>query len=292
MDDQNKSMNERWAPPPQKTERGYAGESGYRPGEQGAPLSDEALGESAARTREIRSEIDQTRDDISETIDAIQDRLAPRNVASRAAGSVREATMGKVRQMAHQVQDRMPSFGNDYSGNGIMDRIRENPVPTAIAAASLAWIAFGSRRRSHSQEFGQAIYGSTRGGEPYVRETRIDLGEGESHAWSGADTQWSGRERESMHRSAEQMRAARRRARQVADENPFAAGAIAAAVGLAIGLAIPETEREDELMGEAKESLMERGRETVRERVQNAASQVQRVAGDALTGGTKSEEKS
>src|SRR5205085_8020599 len=78
-----------------------------------------------------------------------------------------------------------------------------------------------------------------------------------------------------------------RRTRHFAGDNPFAAGAIAAAVGLAIGLAIPETERENEILGEARDSVVDRGKEAVRtaaERVQTAAGEVQRVAGDALKG--------
>lgn len=290
MDDQNKGLNERWAPGAQPRDR--AGEPGSRSADSTADGADDTLGDTAERTREIRFEIDRTRDDISETIDAIQDRLSPRNVVSRAAGNVREATVGKVREMAHQVQDSMPSFGRDYSNGGIVDRIRDNPVPAAIAAASLAWIAFGSRRRS-TQEFGRPMYASMRGGAPYVRDTRTDLGESESesHGWADSGSQWRSDRRHSMQRRGGQLRTARRRAERMADERPFAAGAIAAAVGLAIGLAIPETQREDELMGEAKEALMERGRETVRDaagRVQNAASEVQRVAGEALSGGSTS----
>jgi len=61
----------------------------------------------------------------------------------------------------------------------------------------------------------------------------------------------------------------------------------AAAVGLAIGLSIPETERENEMLGEVRDSMIDRGKDAVRtaaERVQNAAGEVQRVAGDALKG--------
>jgi len=276
MDDQDKSMKERWAPTTEPRERGYATEPEYASGDYATPPHDENP-QQGTRVHEIRSEIDRTRDDMSETIDAIQDRLNPRNVVSRAAGNVREATMGKVRQMAHDVHD----------SGGILERIRENPIPAALAAASLAWIAFGGRRGPRPQ-YSRAIYGSTRGGESYVREARIDLGddaEQSSESWAGR-TGWNDDARHSVHRAGSQMRAAQRRARHMTDERPFAAGAIAAALGLAIGLAIPETEREDELMGSAKDALIERGRETVRDaagRVQNAAAEVQRVAGDALT---------
>ena len=312
MDDQNKGLNERWAPGAQPRDR--AGEPGSRSADSTADGADDTLGDTAERTREIRFEIDRTRDDISETIDAIQDRLSPRNVVSRAAGNVREATVGKVREMAHQVQDSMPSFGRDYSNGGIVDRIRDNPVPAAIAAADRGGMAVGSRAGNSedvrrgvvaagrldlaslaiaTQEFGRPMYASMRGGAPYVRDTRTDLGESESesHGWADSGSQWRSDRRHSMQRRGGQLRTARRRAERMADERPFAAGAIAAAVGLAIGLAIPETQREDELMGEAKEALMERGRETVRDaagRVQNAASEVQRVAGEALSGGSTS----
>src|SRR3954469_308491 len=41
------------------------------------------------RTREIRAEIEQTRGELSETVNAIQDRLRPGNIASNAADSVK-----------------------------------------------------------------------------------------------------------------------------------------------------------------------------------------------------------
>jgi ElaB/YqjD/DUF883 family membrane-anchored ribosome-binding protein len=287
MDDQNKDMKERWAPTPQPRERGRANEP-ERSSDEYATDFTEKSDDTETRARELRSEIDRTRGDMSETIDAIQDRLNPRNVVSRAADNVREATIGKARQMAHHVQDRLPSFADDHSNGGILNRIKDNPVAAAIAAGAVAWIAFGGRR-SPSHKFGRAMYGSTRGGQAYLRETRIDTSADadQSSEWSQSVDEWSDEARASMRRAGTQMRAATRQARHMADESPFATAAIAAAMGLAIGLAIPETEREDELMGEAKEALIERGRETVREaagRVQDAAAQVQRVAGEVLTG--------
>ena len=48
---------------------------------------------------------------------------------------------------------------------------------------------------------------------------------------------------------------------------------------------LPETERENQVMGEARDSLMEKGRETMRdaaERVKETAGEVQKVATRAL----------
>jgi ElaB/YqjD/DUF883 family membrane-anchored ribosome-binding protein len=311
MDDQNKSVNERWAPGAEPAERGYATDPQFTSGEYAgdqrgaeAPRADE---DPTRRTRELRSEIDRTRGEMSETIDAIQDRLSPRNVVSRAADSVKEATVGRVRQMAHTVHDRMPSSGNEWGG-GFIDRVRDNPVPAAIAAVSLAWLAFGGRRQPR-QQFGPAIYGSTRDGQAFIRETRIatpdefGVGEDSGNAWSSVGqyaedatrrTQQSveaagERIQETMSRAGDRMREAtwdaRHRAQRLQNQNPLAAGALAAAVGLAIGLAIPESDRENELMGPARDSLVDRGREAARnaaERVQDVANDVQRVAGKAV----------
>ena len=64
---------------------------------------------------------------------------------------------------------------------------------------------------------------------------------------------------------------------QTLDENPVAIGMVALAVGMAAGLAIPESRREREMMGQYRDQLVDRVRETVdetRERVQNVAERV------------------
>jgi ElaB/YqjD/DUF883 family membrane-anchored ribosome-binding protein len=315
MDDQNKGVNERGAVRG-PVERGYATDPQFTAGEyavdpsQSPPTREEGP---EGRTREIRAEIDRTREEMTETIDAIQDRLSPRRMVSRAADNVREATVERVRHMANTVHER---FANDSGANaqsGFLDRTRENPVATALAVGSLAWLVFGGRRRG-GDDFSPAIYGSTRDGEAFIRETRIRTrGDGQDRdafdrhgdadprghagtvlgrAQSAARSAGSQAE-ESIHEASTRVRAAarqgRRRAARLQDENPLAAGAIAAGIGLAIGLAIPETERENELMGEARDSLMDKGRETVRgaaARIQGAAEGVQRAAATALNATT------
>jgi hypothetical protein len=56
-------------------------------------------------------------------------------------------------------------------------------------------------------------------------------------------------------------------------ENPLTVGALGVGVGAAIGLAIPETSKEHEVMGEA--------RDTVVEKAQKVQQSVQRVAEEA-----------
>ena len=54
------------------------------------------------------------------------------------------------------------------------------------------------------------------------------------------------------------------------------AGAAAAVIGAAVGLSLPETERENEWLGDAKETVMDRAQDVAR----NAATAVQEAAGD------------
>ena len=65
------------------------------------------LDEDSARTaHELRSEIAQTRADMSETIDAIQEKLRPGHVASAAADRVKGAATAAVRTVAGAAADR------------------------------------------------------------------------------------------------------------------------------------------------------------------------------------------
>jgi hypothetical protein len=286
MDDQNTRLNEEWADPNRVPERGYA--------------ADEPS--TTRRTAEIRSDIEQTRADMSETIDAIQDRLRPANLVSQAKDTVRDATVGKVKQVAESARNSLRSRGytSDYGsgyGNTVMDRIRENPIPAAIAVASVAWIAFRGDGRSRRRT-SPAIYGSTRNGEAFVRETVISkdldddswrdersLSPGSNSVTSGLTDRMRGATARVRHATTDTRDGLQR----VARGNPLAAGAIAAAVGLTIGLALPETERENELMGEARDTVVNRAKDAARdaaERVQDAAKRVQDVAADAAKGVT------
>src|SRR5687768_15301496 len=94
------------------------------------------------RTREIRAEIEQTRGELSETVNAIQERLSPSNIASNAAESVKSVAREKARDIAE---------------SDSVQYVRANPIPTAmvtIGIAGLAWLAFGGRE---SNRYGRSL---------------------------------------------------------------------------------------------------------------------------------------
>jgi hypothetical protein len=79
---------------------------------------------------------------------------------------------------------------------------------------------------------------------------------------------------------------ARRRQNQLQrmlDQSPLVVGAGALLLGVAFGLAVPETDAENQLMGEARDNVVGRVRDTARD----AASQVQEAAGSIADAATK-----
>jgi hypothetical protein len=246
---------------------GAAGAAGRDAGEDAA----------SARTREIRAEIDQTRENMTETIDAIQERLRPASIVAQARDRVRSATSERMQQMAGE-------------GN------RQNLVPAALIGIGTAWLLMNRgdspRRRStrwypEGSRVGSADYNS---GDEYYRAvgTRgtaggedIDTAEGQGSGVSGMAGRATGRAGEFAQEARTAVRRTSYRAQnqfsRMLDDNPLAVGAAALALGAVVGLAFPETERENEWMGEAKENVVERAKETARE----AADRVKDAAGQA-----------
>ena len=260
------------------------------------------------RTREIRAEIEQTREDMSETVNAIQERLRPGNIAANAADSVRHAARERVR---------------DVADSDSMQYVRANPIPTAmvgIGVAGLVWLAVGAnegqrrqrvRYRRSTQDWGSRFdqdrerdyaagrnhgdYGTAAGYTPGLSYTGRDTYYQETPAsgWGAASRSSSS----SMASAADQVTASARNAasraqytaRRTWDTNPLFVGAASAVLGAVIGLAVPETERENELMGETRDNLVGTVQETVKDKVEkvqeaatNAVSSVQDAARDAV----------
>ena len=102
---------------------------------------------SAPTSDEIRSQIEQTRAGMSDTIDAIQSRLSPKRVLADARDSVNEATVGRMKRLAQRTNG---------SGGGVLQRVQDNPLPVALMATAAAGLLVraltnGKRRRQHQR---------------------------------------------------------------------------------------------------------------------------------------------
>ena len=65
--------------------------------------------------------------------------------------------------------------------------------------------------------------------------------------------------------------------RRTWNETPLLIGAASAILGAIVGLTVPETNRENQLMGETRDNMLDTVQETVRDKV----NQVQQAATDA-----------
>ena len=120
------------------------------------------------QTEEIRAEIEQTRAEMSQTIDAIQDRLRPERLmdeakeqvtervqegVEQAKEAVRDATIGRVEDMVRNVGDT--ASDTRYT---IVETVRANPLPAALAAIGLGWLFMNrrsapARRREYDRDY-------------------------------------------------------------------------------------------------------------------------------------------
>jgi len=100
-----------------------------RPGPLPAPTADD-----------IRSQIDETRADMTETIDAIQARLSPRRLVRDVKETVKEATVDRVVSLSKKAGTTVGSFVRNSSRapGGLLERFQRNPVPMAIAGIEIA----------------------------------------------------------------------------------------------------------------------------------------------------------
>jgi hypothetical protein len=258
-----------------------------------------------ARARELRGEIAETRSGISETIEAIQERLQPGNLVAQAGETVRNAATEKVKQMANTAGDA----ADRVLRSSFIETVRENPIPAAMIGIGAAWMLFNRRAESRGyQDTSDETY------RPYGRSGRyVSYGEGFDRPYErtygavgtrgtiGADDSQSmatrakdyaadvtSRAQEFTGEIRETARRTSRRAQvkfeDVLRNNPLALGAAAALVGAVVGMTVPSTETENQLMGEARDSVVERARglaSDAADRVSEAAGSVQDLAARA-----------
>ena len=227
-----------------------------------------------SRTREIRAEIEQTREDLSETVNAIQDRLQPSTLASNAVDSVKDAARERFR---------------DIADAETVQYVRANPMPTAmigIGLAGLAWLAFGRETQgTRPRDWDGRRDWRVRSGYEVERDRELP---GDQMAYEPARPRGAMREetRDLVQRTRQTARRAQSTLRRAWDENPFLIGAGAAVVGALVAASVPATDGENRLMGETRDHMVEGVQLAVKDKVQavetaatNAVSQVQKAVG-------------
>ena len=249
------------------------------------------MDETTGRVNEIREEIAQTRVEMSETIEAIQERLSPSHLVAQAGDTVRNAATEKVKQMANTAE----RAADRVMDNPIVETMRSNPIPAAMLGIGAAWLLIkarsGSARaaRDYSSHRTRNAYGSGerdwRVGTPQTTEAAVgttgyaDYGRSGS-AYGAYGSGMSGDSARVPEFGGDFERDNRGRGQavsfdKVVRDNPLALGAAAALIGVAIGMTAPASEAENRLMGEARDNVVNKARELAGD----VAQKVQDVAG-------------
>jgi ElaB/YqjD/DUF883 family membrane-anchored ribosome-binding protein len=230
----------------------------------------------------IKDQIENTRAQMGETIDAIQERLSFENISDQvsehvnnavatAKGAVYDATVGKVGII-------MRNIGNEISETSIGKTVVNNPLPFILIGAGagiLAYQAYNgkldgrSRGRSLSSQANRQLTGGVNASESMLSSVTDTvsgtIGGVKDSVASAAGTAYekvTDAVDQTYRKAGEFGHTAREQYDHYLEENPLAVGAVALALGAAVGLAIPATRYEGKLMGQAKQDLLNKAQDT------------------------------
>lgn len=208
---------------------------------------------------ELEREIQQQRRHIEDIVQALESKLSPGEMFERALSFSKGS-------------------GREFVGN-LGTTVRQNPMPALLTAAGIAWLYASSRQPaggmsggSLSTSFDTEASSGSHGMSERMHAAKSAIGD---KAHGAADTIRGGARKatESVRNGARSATGAvRGGVTRASDgygtmlrENPLAAGAIAVAVGAVFGALIPPTRKEDELLGETRDRLLEQARTKARE---------------------------
>lgn len=126
--------------------------SSYTASAQSSAIPDSATD---SQHQDIRDDIEDTRTEMGDTIDEIQERLNPETLMNQAKDSARDATIGRAERMVNDAGDSARD-----AGSSMLETIKQNPVPMAMVAFGVGWLwthrqsASSANRRDYGRRTG------------------------------------------------------------------------------------------------------------------------------------------
>jgi ElaB/YqjD/DUF883 family membrane-anchored ribosome-binding protein len=244
--------------------------------------------QSGKSPQDIEREIEETRNRMSQNIDELGDRLRPETLKQEAKDAIRNAAHGAVSNVGEQAR---------RTGSRLVDVIRENPLPVIAVGAGVTWLLklrsssdiSGNRMARYAYtgperrqgEGWQGIKGRVGGAVSEVKEKVSEAASGIADRAGELASETQQRVGDISGQARQQTRRVKTNLEHAAEENPLLMAIGATVLGLALGLLLPRTERENELMGPARDQLMDRAGRTA-ERVKDAATEAGREVKEAV----------
>lgn len=252
-------------------------------------------------TEVLAADIRITQERLGDTVEEIGERFNPTRLKEELKHDIRDATIGRVENMAQQTAEIVSD-----AQRTIMQSIRENPIPVAMVGVGLGWLILNGSGKKKQMRLDAPYDEQQRRGWGTLNEDQPDggynsaqsgtLDRAREKAGSMVDSvkQKTSELVEQTHRTAdrvaegaqdvagrvaEETRTQSRRVERTFQDNPLVIGAAALAVGLAAGLAIPSTEKEAELVGDARDHLVDK----VKDVAEDTKAKVEQVADRVVT---------
>ena len=273
-------------------------------------------------TEALRSDINQTRNKMDDTIDALGSRFQPRHLL--------DELLGFFRRHEGQAQDKLSharetiSHTSEAAMHTLVDTIKKNPLPLLVIGAGVGWMIY-SNRQANAMDYDYDDYSydpdahidrpleypSTLGGSAsgWREETESKYGqmkEGVANKLSHATDEARRKMDDLRHAAGDKLESARHRASELggrvkertgeaysrtrervadtAEQHPLELGLVCLAAGLVAGLLIPTADAVNRTIGDKADRLRDRTREAGHEMLEKG----KRVA-DAAVSAVKDE---
>jgi len=215
---------------------------------------------------------------MSETIDAIQEKLRPGHIAAAAADRIRNAATAAARDVAatatEKAEDTMETTRR--MADRLVDDGRMNGLAGAMVGIGAAWLLIERWRTSTREQSWRREHGMNDDVQSGAWSRKGVVGESYQRASATA--------RQMGDRAAETAHRVRSGFERLLDSNPLMVAAAAVAVGATVGLALPETDTENEWLGETRDTMVEQAQEVATQMRQAAGDIAGQVASEMVSG--------
>jgi hypothetical protein len=243
---------------------------------------------------EIEQDIARTRAELSETLDAIERKLAPRHLLEKGVDMLRGSMDGDVGRVG--------------------ETLRANPLPLALIGAGVGWLLLsrgGSDMTNQVSGEGRALGGNgaesreRAGGlldrvkrvasapvaaaeaayeyaRPKIEQTVERTAQYASEVKSRGAGGYADQAGQYAGEASRQLRNAGHQVSRAMDQHPLAVGALALAAGAALALLLPSSRLEDRYLGKTRDRLLDEARELGREAL-DRSQEIAGVAADAAS---------
>lgn len=219
----------------------------------------------------LEYEADEARAHLEATVEELGQRLSPGELLDRALSFARE-------------------HGGELAGGfgrGFGRQVKANPMPAVLTGIGLVWMMSASngarpadhyRSRHAADPFDETWDADDLEGFGSLKERLAETGES-AVEWVQSKRQEAGQQASRMRYAVRQgAQDARRGIEDMLHENPLVVGAMGVALGAALGALLPETELEDEWLGETSEKVREKGKAAAKRELDEQREQFQAAA--------------